>query len=381
MVNNYLLLWFTRLTLYIFAVATVCLYNNKKEFDITNKEGHIYMKDKLLRSFYALRMALSVLALTMLMAMNIGSAIADETQSKSILPEKITIDYANWNILSLVLKNGGFLEDEFKKDNVEIQWVFSTGGNKGMEFLLSKSADFAGSAQMPQLLSFINGNPITAIYVFYESRFAIVKGPNTNINSVKDLKGKNFAVTLSTGPHAYLLRALEANGMDIKDLNVISLQQADGNAMLLQGKVDAFVGGLLYRTLAEFGGGKVLYENRDFTDFDLLNVRTEFLEEYPEAVYRVLAAYERARQWTKDNPEEFLKLIEKSLKVNSDVAKRLHELYNLSTNAINDKVTNNIIQTGLILQKHGMIKKDVDVESSVHKLYNRSVFEEAQKRL
>lgn len=338
------------------------------------------MNKKIKEALYALLASVTTLAAVLILSIGSSGALAEKTQPNGGLPEKITIDYANWNILSLVLKSQGFLEEEFKKDNVEIQWVFSTGGNKGMEYLLSKSADFVSSAQMPQLLSFINGNPITAIYVFYESRYTVVRGPHSDINNLHDLRGKNVAVTLSTGPHTFLLKALDAEGIDIKDLKLISLQQVDGKTMLLQGKVDAFVGGLLYRTLAEEGGGKVIYDNREFTDFDLLNVRTEFLEQYPEAVYRVLAAYEKARQWTRDNPDEFVTVIEKSTKISNKTAKRLAEIYNLNTDAIDDTVTNNLIHTGKILQKTGIIKKDVDIEDVARRLYDKSVFEEYKKR-
>ena len=58
------------------------------------------------------------------------------TEQNSGLSE-IRLDYANWSPIGLVLRQQGFLEEELKKDNIRVRWVFSQGSNKSMEFLRS----------------------------------------------------------------------------------------------------------------------------------------------------------------------------------------------------------------------------------------------------
>ena len=45
----------------------------------------------------------------------------------------ITIDYAYYNPVSLLMKDRKSLEKEFEKDKIKIRWVLSLGSNKALE--------------------------------------------------------------------------------------------------------------------------------------------------------------------------------------------------------------------------------------------------------
>jgi sulfonate transport system substrate-binding protein len=80
--------------------------------------------------------------------------------------DAIKLDWAYYNPLSLVLKEKGLLDKEFKDDGIKIEWVQSLGSNKALELLRSKSVDFGSTAGAAALLGRANGNPIKAIYVY-----------------------------------------------------------------------------------------------------------------------------------------------------------------------------------------------------------------------
>src|SRR5438105_1008817 len=61
-------------------------------------------------------------------------------------PDAITVDYAYYNPVALLLKKKGWLEDEFAKDRVGVRWVLSLGSNKALEFLRGGSIDFGSTA-------------------------------------------------------------------------------------------------------------------------------------------------------------------------------------------------------------------------------------------
>jgi sulfonate transport system substrate-binding protein len=75
-------------------------------------------------------------------------------------PKTITIDWATYNPVSMVLKDKGLLEKEFAKDGIAIRWVQTLGSNKALEFLNAGSIDFGSTAGSAALLAKINGNPI-----------------------------------------------------------------------------------------------------------------------------------------------------------------------------------------------------------------------------
>ena len=99
------------------------------------------------------RLALKVVAAA-------AALLAAGTTRAADLPSQLTLDWAYYNPVSLVLKQEGWLEEELKADGIEVRWVQSLGSNKALEFLNAGSLDFGSTAGAAALLAKINGNPI-----------------------------------------------------------------------------------------------------------------------------------------------------------------------------------------------------------------------------
>ena len=218
--------------------------------------------------------------------------------------KEIRIDWATYNPVSMVLKQKGFLEKEFAKDGINIVWVQSAGSNKALEFLNAGSIDFGSTAGSAALVAKINGNPIKSIYVYSRPEWtALVTGKDSRIATVADLKGKRVAVTRGTDPHIFLVRALLDAGLSEKDITPVLLQHADGKTALIRGDVDAWAGLDPMMAQAEVEeGAKLFFRKADANTWGILNVREQFLKDYPDVVRRVLAVYEEARKTISRRP-------------------------------------------------------------------------------
>lgn len=158
-------------------------------------------------------------------------------------PNEIRLDYATYNIESLVIKEKGWLEDEFKKDGTKITFVQSQGSNKSLEFLQSNSIDFGSTAGGAALISKAKDAPIEGIYIYSKPEWAaLVTTKDSNIKSPADLKGKKVAATIGTDPYIFLLRALEEAGLTKNDIEFIHLQHSDGANALVTNQIDAWAG-------------------------------------------------------------------------------------------------------------------------------------------
>src|SRR5919199_3761574 len=188
-------------------------------------------------------------------------------------PSTITLDYAYYNPVSLLLKKKGWLEEEFAGDKIAVRWVLSLGSNKALEFLAG-SADFGSTAGAAALVARANGLPIKAVYVYSKPEWtALVTRPDTGIARIEDLKGKRVAVTRGTDPHIFLLRALASVGLSEKDIRPVLLQHPDGERALETKQVDAWAGLDPHMAKAELESGAVLfYRNPDFNTYGVLNV-------------------------------------------------------------------------------------------------------------
>ncbi|MCI1020063.1 aliphatic sulfonate ABC transporter substrate-binding protein [Microbacterium sp. C5A9] len=244
------------------------------------------------------------------------AAATDEWSSDSL-----SIDFATYNPLSLVVRDQGILE-EILGDDVAVEWVQSAGSNKANELLRSGSIDVGSTAGSAALLARANGSPIHVIDIYSQPEWAaIVVGPDSDIASVEDLAGKSVAATKGTDPYFFLLQALDEAGLSVGDVEVQNLQHADGRAALDGGSVDAWSGLDPIMAAAEVESGDTLiYRNVDFNSYGFLNATEEFITDHPDLAQAVVDAYEQAREWALENPDETAALLAEVAGIDIDVA-------------------------------------------------------------
>ena len=287
----------------------------------------------------------------------------------------ITIDYAYYNPVSLLMKDRKSLEKEFKKDKIKIRWVLSLGSNKALEYLNGGSIDFGSTAGAASVIGRANGIPIKAIYVYSKPEWtALVTNKGSGIKNIKDLVGKRVAVTRGTDPHIFLLQALDSVGLSEKDIKPVLLQHPDGYRALVSGQVDAWAGLDPHMAKGELETQTPLfYRNADLNTYGILNVREEFASKYPSIVKRVLKVYEDNRKYSLANKEDLKKSLIKAVKLKDAVAqKQLNERTDITNPFIGDKQINTFLAAGNILQKIGVIKDSISIKDVVNDLVDKS---------
>lgn len=298
-----------------------------------------------------------------------GAAKTGEAQK----PREIRLDYATYNLSSLVLKNKGWLEDDLARDGIAVRWMFSAGSNKANELLSSGSADLASTAGAAALLARTNGVPLKVVYVYSKPEWtALVVPGNSPITQVADLKGKKIAATRGTDPFFFLLRSLKAAGLDQHDVELVHLQHSDGRLALQRGDVDAWAGLDPFMASAELREhARLLYRNIDFNTFGTLNVRDDFLAKYPELVQRVIAQYERARTWILANQHETAELLATAGKIELDVAiKQITErtVLDKDVGIPGDALHKALVAVAPILKSEKLVGADADPDKALGEL-------------
>jgi sulfonate transport system substrate-binding protein len=295
-------------------------------------------------------------------------------------PDKIVLDYAFYNPSSLVLKDKGWIEEDLAADGVEVEWVWSAGSNKANEYLRSDAVDFGSTAGAAALLAKANGSDIQSVYLYSQPEWtALVIPADSEVTSVEELKGKKIAATKGTDPYFFLLRTLNEFGLSGSDVEVVNVQHADGRTALENGDVDAWSGLDPYMAQTELEhGSKLLYRNIDFNSWGFLNARTKFIEDHPDYVTRILAQYERARQWIIDNPDETIAILARDAELSEEVAaKELLERTNLQIDpapgAIQTEVLEQIIP---IFEAESQLQPGADVNKALAELYNTTFIEQ-----
>jgi sulfonate transport system substrate-binding protein len=288
-------------------------------------------------------------------------------------PDKITLDYAYYSPTSLVLRRFGWLEEELGAEGIEIAWVLSAGSNKANEYLRSDAVDFGSTAGAAALLARANGSAIKTVYIYSQPEWtALVAPAGSEIATIEQLAGKKVAATKGTDPYFFLLQSLNSVGLSAADVEVINLQHADGKTALERGDVDAWSGLDPHMAQTELEQGSVLfYRNIDFNTYGFLNAREQFLEEHPTYVPRILAAYERARQWTLDTPNEAAQILAEEAKLSIEVAqKELVERTVLTNDPTPGEVHTAVLQAIIpIFEAENQLTPGADANQALAELY------------
>jgi len=259
--------------------------------------------------------SLSIAALVTAVAISLAGCVQGEgsnlvPEAESTLPgswssDVLNLDFATYNPLSLIIKDQGWLEETFG-DKVTVNWLQSAGSAAANDALRAGAIDIGSTAGSAALLARSNGSPIQTIDIYSQPNWsAILVGPDSDIESVDDLKGKNIAANAGTDPYFFLLQTLDEAGIGLDEVTITQLQHADGKTALESGAVDAWAGlDPLLSASVVTAGSKIIYDNPDFNTYGFLNATESFLSKSPDLAQAVVSAYEKARTWAIENPDE-----------------------------------------------------------------------------
>ncbi|BDZ54995.1 aliphatic sulfonate ABC transporter substrate-binding protein [Agromyces marinus] len=305
-----------------------------------------------------------------------GQASEPVAEGDSLEGRVLNIDFATYNPLSLIIKDQGWLEAE----GLEVNWVQSAGSNKANEALRAGAVDVGSTAGSAALLARANGSPIRTIDIYSQPEWsAIVVGPGSEFAEVADLKGRTVAATKGTDPYFFLLQALEANGLSADDVTVENLQHADGWAALQNGAVDAWAGLDPIMAGAEEAGATLIYRNVDFNSYGFLNATESFLEDEPELAQLVVDAYEHARAWAAENPEETAAILAEVAGLDESIASKvILERSNLDVDpAPGDAQLALLGKIGPVFVELGDVAAQAQVDEALETLLDPSFVEDA----
>ncbi|MCW5626865.1 MAG: aliphatic sulfonate ABC transporter substrate-binding protein [Burkholderiales bacterium] len=291
----------------------------------------------------------------------------------STAAEKLTelrLDYAYYSPASLVIRRFGWAEEAFRADGTRVRWVLSQGSNRALEYLNSGAVDFGSTAGLAALLARANGNPVRAVYVYSRPEWtALAVGKDSPIRTPQDLKGRKIAATKGTDPYLFLVRTLRTFGIGRHDVEIVHLQHPDGRVALEQGRVDAWAGLDPHLAAAELeGGARLLYRNPEFNTFGVLNTSESFLAKSPLAVTRVIAVYERARQWIVSHPQEAAQILAEEARLPIAVAKLQLQRTDFAGPISSATLGSALRAAAPVLADEGLVRKGVNLEQAVSAL-------------
>jgi len=214
----------------------------------------------------------------------------------------------------------GMLEEEFRKDGIKVTWSFLRGAGPATNELYANGlVDFSLLGDLPSIAGHAGGlrTRVLAATAIRGNTFLAVPA-DSNINSIKDLKGKKVAIFKGTNIQLAVAKLLEQNGMTEKDIRALNMDNASSTAALVTKDVDAVFGAQNLLALRDQGVAKIVYATQGDPRFlrHCSWIGTEeFIKKYPSITRRVVKVLVSAAKWTSDhdaNPTPVYQLWTKS---------------------------------------------------------------------
>ncbi|HEX2163896.1 MAG TPA: ABC transporter substrate-binding protein [Thermoanaerobaculia bacterium] len=149
------------------------------------------------------------------------------------------------------------------------------------------------------------GVPIKIVYLGHRYGSAVVVSKEGPVHSVRDLVGRTIAIpSRFSDEHLIVLRALEANDVDRREVEIVEMPPPDVAGALAVDAIDAFSMGEPFPSQAEMGGfGRVLFQAREYwPDYMscVLVVRQDVIDRRPRAVQTLVDGIARSGLWLDD---------------------------------------------------------------------------------
>lgn len=283
-------------------------------------------------------------------------------------PQQLNITYvkAPFNIQNIVMKSQGLLEKEFAEEGTKINWIPIKAGLNQVRGMAAGEIDMVAAMNTSTLLIANSaGNRIVIVdgVAHPDDTFAIMAKPE--VKNIVDLKGRQIVGPKGTVLHHLLSAALKSSGVEMKDVNWVSMNLPASLTTLLGGRADAALlaaGGIL---AAEKAGFHALVKAKGLIETNLvLAARGDFAKEYPDVVRRVAKVNRQALQWALSNKSQAIALGAKELQLSKEDAAKLFEwshFYSDLTQKDIDALQNS--QRFLLEQK--MMNRSVDINTLI----------------
>lgn len=167
------------------------------------------------------------------------------------------------------------------------------------------------------LLLTAEGIDLTVVLVCDQSEGADVVMANPDIQQLKDLQGKRIAAETSAVGALMLESTLQAAGLTMDDIHLVSLEPREQLQAFEHGQLDAAVTFEPYKSQLARQGAHVLFSSKELPGqiLDVLVVRTDVLDQHSSALRQLLVAYFEARQQIFNNDNNVLDILNRRLRL------------------------------------------------------------------
>ncbi|GHB30265.1 MULTISPECIES: ABC transporter substrate-binding protein [Streptomyces] len=270
--------------------------------------------------------------------------------------------------LQTILAGSGAL----KGADYKVKWAEFEGAAPLFQAVQAGAADTTYSADLPALQALSGGVKFKNVAALKNDghHTGIVVRKNSDVKSVKDLKGKKVVVSSAKGSIAeYLLaNVLQQNGLKYSDVKVQYLLPTDAQAAFSSGKVEVWATFGVYQAVGLQQGGRLLVDGADgrISGYGFIGASEKTLADKAKkaALGDFLKRLGTALKWTSTHQDEYADAIVERNGADPAIAKTLASAAYSKVLPVTPEVNKTVQDVADLMHGIGVLDPNVDVAKS-----------------
>lgn len=254
----------------------------------------------------------------------------------------------------------------YKAQGIEVEFYEFNNGGDLMAALAGGSIDVGYLGITPFLSSIDKEVPVKIVSPVQEEGSAIIVGKNSNIHSIKDLKGKTIGHPgESSIQYALLIYELEKEGINKDDVRLVSIKVSSMSDALKTNAIDGMISYEPYASIAVSNGyGDLLKNSSEILPGHpccVIVTSDNFINEHPNELKKIIDINKNATKYIEDNPDESTEMLPKTVLMNITAQKEIMKNMKFITD-ITDDYKNKVFEFIKIEKDLGLIKHNFTEE-------------------
>jgi len=270
--------------------------------------------------------------------------------------------------LQTILAGSGAL----KGADYKVKWAEFEGAAPLFQAVQAGAADTTYSADLPALQALSGGVKFKNVAALKNDghHTGIVVRKNSDVKSVKDLKGKKVVVSSAKGSIAeYLLaNVLRQNGLKYSDVKVQYLLPTDAQAAFSSGKIEAWATFGVYQAVGLQQGGRLLVDGADgrISGYGFIGASEKTLADKAKkaALGDFLKRLGTALKWTSTHQDAYADAIVERNGADPAIAKTLASAAYSKVLPVTPEVNKTVQDVADLMHGIGVLDPNVDVAKS-----------------
>jgi sulfonate transport system substrate-binding protein len=213
--------------------------------------------------------------------------------------------------LVLAAKQNHALEKRLSPLGVQVQWAEFEYGPPMLEAMRVGSIDIGGVGDTPPIFAQVARANLLYVASLPSGASAILVPPGSQLQTLKDLRGKRIAFARGSSAHNLTVVALQKAGIAYSDVQPVYLAPADAAAAFERGNIDAWTIWDPYYAIYETRPGvRVLAKSSDITpQFSYFMARQDYVGSNPAIITATVEEWGRIGAWAAAHRAEVANLV------------------------------------------------------------------------